>query len=250
MFYRYTKYGRIPVDFDDTYSGSVFIAGGSPVLLQENLEQLNQPGINVLSLNNTAATVPTTIWLGGDKPKCYSPRILLDSRIPKFAVISRRDFMVQEKQWKTLPNTYFFGTQTDFTVQNLLNPHRDFVWWKNTFYIAIQMAYRLGFRKIYLVGCQFKIDKDNLYSYNMNLTEDQINWNKRTYNSVVEKMKQLKPHFQEKGLEIISCTPESPLNEHFPTMLFDEAVQEVIKNIPVNYDTEKCVHSSVFKEKK
>ena len=78
MFYRFNRLNcRIPMDLDNLYQGSVVLVGGSPVLLEEKcLGKLNEPGIMVASMNNTATIVPSDIWIGGDKPKCYSARVI------------------------------------------------------------------------------------------------------------------------------------------------------------------------------
>lgn len=253
MFYRYNAGGgRIPCDLDGAYEGqSIFIAGGAPSLAEEpNLHRLAEPGINVLAMNNTAATLGNAInfWLGGDKPLCYSDRILKDPRILKFAVISRKNLPVNGTVWRKLPSTFFFGTSDKFNVNNFLMPHRDFVWWKNTFYIALQIVHRLGFRKIYLVGCGFKVDEEKQYSYDFELTGPEREWNERVYNNTVTKMKVLKPSFDKAGFEVISATPDSLLNDDYPTMTFDEAVEDALKDFPKEYELEKCVHSSAFKK--
>jgi len=245
MFFRFDKGCRIPVDLDNSFSGSCFIAGGAPSLLKENLELLKLPGILVISMNNTASKIPTDIMVCADKPKCYSDRILRDPKLMKFAMISRKDLMVGDKKMTELPNMFFYGANEKyFNVHNLLNEHRDFAWWKNVFPITLQIAYRLGFRKVYLIGCGFNISKENQYSYSTNLTEHQVNYNKRTYNAFVEKMKLLKPHFKEKNFEIISCTPNSLLNGIYPTMSFEDAVEEALKDFPKKFNTDKCFHSS------
>ena len=249
MFYRYNAWNcRIPVDLDGTFKGSCFLAGGHPSLQNENLALLNQPGVQVMAMNNTASVLPRTdFWIGADRPMCYSPRILKDPRIMKFAMISRRNILAYDIDWKFVPNTYFFGTTEQWDIHNFLNPNRDFVWWKNTFYIAIQLLYRLGFRKVYLVGCKFDIDNDKKqYSYDTKLDEGDVKWNQKTYGQVVKNMIKLKPHFKKRDFELVSCTPGSPLNEHFETMTFDEAVTDSLVGFPTDYAIDKCVHSSFF----
>jgi len=160
-------------------------------------------------------------------------------------MISRRDLMIGDKKMMELPNMYFFGANEKyFNVSNFLNHCRDFVWWKNTMYDILQLAYRLGFRKVYLIGCSFKISKAEQYSYKTNLNDHQVTYNQRTYNNFVEKMKLMKPHFKEKGFEIISSTSDSLLNEFFPFVPFEDAVKETLKDFPKEYATEKCLHSS------
>ena len=249
MFYRYTKAGlRVPMDLDNIFSGSCFIAGGSPVLLEENLSILDQPGISVVAINNTSAIVPATVAVFGDKPLCYSDRILRDPKIMKFGVISRRDYEVAGKPWKHQPNTFFFGTSDDFTVGDLLKPDRDLAWWKNTFFMALQLACRLGFNKAYLIGCQFKIGGTRHYAYDMSLDQNQLDWNTKTYNRAVDNMKFLKPHFDKVGFEVISSTPDSPLNEIYPFVPMRDAVQEILKDYPREYNTAACLHSSSLGE--
>ena len=253
MFYRYATEGggRIPVDFDNMYRGACFLAGGAPSLADEDLSLLRKPGINLMAMNNTASLFQDCVdfWIGGDKPKCYSERILKDPGMLKFAVISRRDIAVNGSIWKHMPSTFFFGTSDKFNVKNFLMPHRDFVWWKNTFYIALQILHRLGFRKVYLIGCSFQMKKEKQYSYDVNLTDQEQNWNKRVYGNTVDKMKGLKPTFDEAGFEIISATPDSLLNDIYPTMTFNEAIEDALKDFPEDYHLDECVHSSFFKNK-
>jgi len=238
----------MPADLDNLYSGSCFIAGGNPCLLNKDLSILRQSGIMVMSINNTASVVPSDIWIGGDKSGCYSNKILRDPKIMKFAVISRKDCLVDSVEWKYLPNTYFFGTTNKFNTKNFLSSNRDLAWWKNTFFMAIQLAYRLGFRRVYLIGCKFGIDKDKQYSYSTGLTTGQITSNQRLYNQAIEKMKELKPHFEQSGFEVISSTQDSPLNEIYQFVPFNDAVKSVLRDFPDDYDTDKCVHSSFYKK--
>jgi len=254
MLYRYNRANnRIPMDLDNLYQGSVILAGGSPVLLEDklNLSRLKTPGIMVASMNNTATVVPSDLWICGDKPKCYSPRILRDPKLTKFAMISRRNILAADYiDWKFIPNTYFYGTTDQCTIENFLNNNRDYVWWKNTFYIAIQILYRMGFRRIFLIGCQFKISAERHYAYDVKLDEGAVKWNKMTYNTVVNNMIKLKPTFERKGLEIISCTPDSPLNEHYPTNTLEGAINEILEDYPKTHELDKVVHSSFFKKEK
>jgi len=116
--------------------------------------------------------------------------------------------------------------------------------------VSLQLAYRLGFRRVYLIGCEFKIKKESQYSYETNLNDYQINYNQRLYNKTVEDMKLAKSYFEKKRFEIISCTPNSLLNDFYPTMFFEDAVKEVLKDFPKDYDTLKCLHSSELRNNK
>lgn len=256
MYYKYTKSGaRIPVDLDDMFPGrTLFLAGGAPSLMSETLHKLEQPGISLMAMNNTGAVLPgSDFWVGCDKPQCYSPRILLDPKIMKFGIIAKKDFTFKpdpfrEYKFRDCPNTYFFGTHNKFTHNTLLKKDRDFVWWKNTFWVALQIAYRFGFRKVYLVGCSFNIDNSKQYSYDVHLDEGQVAYNKRLYDQTVAIMENAKQHFDEYGFQVVSATHDSRLNDIYPHVTFDEAIEDALKGFPADYNLHECKHSSEFKK--
>lgn len=251
MFYRYTARDvRLATDLDDLFlEEPCFIVGGAPDAKAFGEIARAKPGGHILAINNAGTVVPRTLWVGGDKPACYSESILIDPTVMKFAVISRRKEIVMGQAWATCPNTYFFGTNEGFTHRNFLDRHRDLVWWKNTFFIAIQLAYRLGFRKIYLAGCGFKISKEQQYAWETKLGDDEIAWNTRLYNDSVAQLKGLLPHFQQRGLEVVSCTPGSLANDILP---FEEpavAWERIVGRIPPPNTVDKP-HSSKLQEAK
>lgn len=236
--------------------GTLFLAGGAPSLLKEDISKLGQPGISLMAINNTASIFPFGVdfWIGCDKPGCYSPRILLDPRPMKFSIIAKKRFTFMPNQFREYrlqdcPNMYFFGTHEKFTHNTLLKKDRDFVWWKNTFWVAIQIAYRLGFRKVYLIGCSFNIGEGKHYSYDFTLDEYQKNYNQRLYAQTITLMNLAKQHFDEKGFQVISATPDSTLNDTYPCVSFDDAIEEALKDFPREYAIDRCKHSSEYKKK-
>jgi len=248
MFYRFVKSGvRLPVDMDDLFQdGACFIAGGAPVLA-DFAELLGKARPHILAINNAATKVPATLWVGGDKPDCYSRSILLDPTIMKFGVISRREYVVEGKPWKLWHNTFFFGTKEGFNPRNFLERDRDLCWWKNTFFIAIQLAYRLGFRTVYLAGCGFQIEQAKQYAWETNLSADEIAWNQRLYGNTLTRLKELKPVFERKGLRVISATPGSLANSILEYRDPAEAIAEVMSAIPAP-STVALPHSSKVSE--
>ena len=258
MYYKYSPAGaRIPVDLDNMYTGkTLFLCGGAPSLKEEKqLHMLAEPGISVMAMNNTSSILPSVdFWVGCDKPGCYSPRILLDPKPMKFAIIAKREmtFMsdpFHEYKLRDCPNMYFFGTHEKWTATTLLKKDRDFVWWKNTFWVAMQLAHRLGFRKVYLAGCSFNIGNKH-YSYDFKLDDFQKNYNQRLYDQTITLMNIAKQHFDEQGFEVISATPDSKLNDTYPHVSFDEAIEDALKDFPSDYELNKCKHSSEYLPKK
>lgn len=244
MFYRFTKNNlRLPLDLDDMFQDEAcFIAGGAPSL-SGFAELLERPYPHIVAINNAATVVPASLWVGGDKPDCYSRSILCDPTIPKFTMISRREYGVEGRPWREWPNTFFFGTKDGFNVRNFLERHRDLCWWKNTFFIALQLAYRLGFRKAYLVGCEFDIDEGHQYAWQTKLDEDEVKWNQRLYDNSVRRIGELMPLFKKKGFEVVSCTPDSQANGVLPYREAEEVLAEFRARIPAK-ETLSLPHSS------
>jgi len=252
MFYRFGKNDvRMAIDLDGLFSDEeCFIAGGAPSL-KDFATKLNETrGVSVLAINNAATVVRPTLWVGGDRPVCYSKSILVDPTIMKFGikVADKRRQEVNGRPWCEWPNTFFFGTKDGFNPKNFLNFDKDLVWWKNTFFIALQLAFRLGFRTAYLVGCGFDIpvevdpDKDQ-YAWETHLDEDELRRNKRLYSNSVGLIESLLPHFKEKGFKLISCTPDSLANDILPYEEAETVLAGLVDRIP-KPDTADLPHSS------
>lgn len=254
MFYRYTKSGaRIPVDMDGLYENeSVFLLGGSPKLRELPLELLRKPGIVTLAVNNVPCYFERpNLWVCADKPHCFSPHIYSDPAITKFTMISRREIEVPGTGTKIrqFPNMYFFGAREGFNFRNFLDPHRDLVWWRSVFPIALQLAFRLGFRTVYLAGCSFNMNKSpgQQYAWKTNLTADQAQYSHNTYNRDLARLVELKPTFDRKSFDLVSCTPDSRAHGTLSYLPLEKAVERVLASKPNPANTETLLHSSELK---
>lgn len=250
MFYRYTKSGaRIPIDLVGSYEGeALFLLGGSPTLKQLPLDLLKQPGIVTLGLNNVPVVFKPTLWLSADKPHCFSPQIYASPEIVKFNMISRRDLLIPGlgKRVRECANMLFFGATDKFTYRNFLDPHRDLVWWRSVFPMALQLSWRLGFRKVFLVGCGFNMPKEKgeQYAWATGLTADQAQYSQNTYNTDVDRLRHLKPIFDRHGFEVMSATPGSRANGLLTYVPLERAVEQALSGKPGQIDTRGLMHSS------
>ena len=158
--YKFLKDGRKKfVDLDDICEGQAcFLVGGAPSLKDENLELLTRPGIATIAINNAATVVKPTFWIGSDKPRCYARQILYDPSIMKFINWGKRDVEVDKIWWAKYPNTYTYSSTDDFTIHNFLHKSNHIVWWRNTWFAALQLAHRLGFRTVFTIGADFQIE--------------------------------------------------------------------------------------------
>lgn len=255
MFYRYTKAGaRISVDLEGLYEGeTVFLLGGNPQLKELPLELLRQPGIVTLAMNNAPCVFERpTLWVTADRPECFSPHIYSCAETQKFAMISRRDIEVPQtgKKMRDFPSMYFYGANDSVTYENFLAPGRDMVWWRSVFPIALQLAHRLGFKRVFLVGCGFSMSQEpgKQYAWNTSLSPEQAQYSQGTYNKDLDRMRHLQPVFSRGGFVVTSSTPNSKANPIFGYTPLEEAVRLALEGKPRKSDTKALLHSSQLRE--
>jgi hypothetical protein len=242
VFYRYVNGAQIAVDLDGLYQGqTLFLVGGGPSLGDVDLDLLRQDGVITLGLNNVPLVFKPNLWLGADKPQCFSPHIFALPEVTRFMPSSRKDEVVSGRPVIEYANTLFFGTQAGFTPHAFLQPSRDLVWWRSVFPMALQLAHRLGFRKVFLVGCD--LSYGGTYAWETDLTAAQAQYSQRTYDDDVSRLAQLMPTFQANGFTVESCTPGSAAHAAgVPYLPLAEAVAGVAQAKPT--DARGLVHSS------
>lgn len=227
MFHRFYKDGssRI-IDLRDLYLGeSLFIIAGSPAARKEQLTELYKPGIVTLAINNAATMVRPNFWVGGDRPECYSPSILTDVSITKFAPFGKHTMTCCGEEWRYKPSTLFFDCgDKGYTMDNLFTKHNHVVWWKNTWWIALSLAYTLGFRTFYLVGAEFNINKNHQYAWDTKLSDKAISSNVRLYSKTAEHMIKNKDKFF-KSVKIYNCCQPSALTDTYGYISVENAVK-------------------------
>ena len=238
------------MDLEGLYEGQdLYLLGGAPSLAAMDLELLRQPGIVTLAVNNVPYVFPRpNLWLALDKPVCFSPHVYMDPAIMKFTQISRRDLLVGEtgkKVWQC-PNLFMFGVKSDFTVADFLRDDRDLVWWKSVFPCALQLAWRLGFKRIHLVGCSFSLEGGDRrhYAWQTDNDDSEKDWSQRTYSNDLNRIRALLPTFRKHKLELISCTPDSAAAGLLPYEPLASAVRATLSVLPAPRDTMRLTHSS------
>ena len=239
MFYRFVGSRRKSIDLDDMFSGACFLVGGSPQLEDIDIDLFKYKGIVSMAMNNTATLFTPTMWIGADTEDKYSNSILLDPAITKFNYITRVTNKIGgETLWRDVPNSIFLSSK-DINPRAFFNKSRDFVWWHNVFMLALQVLHRLGFRKVYAVGCGFKISQEEQYAHESNLNDKQVDYNQRTYDMVIRQFKDVMKHAD--GFEVVSCTPDSRINDFVDYEPFEDAIKRENAKIPKN-DTINVKH--------
>lgn len=251
MFYRWREPNNIMLmtDLANAYLGqTLFIIGGHPSIKDMPLEILDQPGILTMALNNVPYVFERpTFWLTADNPSCYSGHAFHRPDIIKFARIdtSLERPNNSKRELRSLPNLYFYELDAEnYTPENFFTEGVSVAWWKSVFPIALQLAWRLGFRRIYLVGCSFWSSKSQHYAWNVKLTEGERAYSQLTYNADITRLGSLLPYLKLAALEVTSCTENSRANELVGFEPLNEAVEKTLLKIPEPTPLVELRHSS------
>lgn len=252
MLYRWREPNSVLMmtDLSNAYLGEdLFLIGGHPNLRDANLEALRGSTVLTMAMNNVPYIYPTpTFWITADRPGCYSSSFFHRPDIIKF---TRMDNSLEktrdsDRVLRTLPSLYFYELNSEkYDVNNILTEGTDFAWWKSVFPVSLQMAWRLGFRRVFLVGCAFWTSKKKSYAWPAELTEAEKTQNQLLYNSDVTRLSAMQPHFDKMGFKVYSCTPDSQANEFLEFIELDAAISEVVSYQPKNTHISQLHHSSL-----
>ena len=192
------------------YGKDIILCGTGPSLWNVDPQQLRNKNKSIFGLNNSFNLIEPDFWMGVDEPSAFKSSLAQSECIKFFSWNHRKN-----KKIKKAKNAYFYKLYGVEKVSNgefssdvcFSGPYISFLFEGYTFSMALQMIYWLGFRKVFLLGCDFggdsKLSKLSTNAYKEagqqeNLTKA-LDFLKVTSNSG--------------GLDIISCTENSPINE-------------------------------------
>jgi hypothetical protein len=101
---------------------------------------------------------------------------------------------------------------------------------------ALKILFVLGFREVYLLGCDLQMDEDKKYHFHEERDKGAQKGNMSTYKKMIEVYyPQLKKQFDKYGFNVHNCNPDSRLKV-FPYLPYEEAVNRA--SGPMDIDTE------------
>jgi hypothetical protein len=253
VFYRRLDDDRYTsADLTGTYDGyPIFIIAGNPIIKTLPLGELEVSRLPTLALNNVPYSYPNpTMWLTADRPVCFGGHFYARPDIIKFALMQYREEEVRTtgKPLKQHPMMFLYNVSTSFDLGQFFSNVPAFGWWKSVFPISLQLCWRLGARRVYLVGSSFRTRRANPYAWNVKLTRQQTVYSQMTYDEDLVRLKKLQPLFKESGFEVISCTPDSKVNEFMPVMKLEDAIKEELARMPTAAPFSSLRHSSETKQ--
>jgi hypothetical protein len=206
---------------------------------------LNSTGIVTYGINNGVKTYRPKLWGCVDSPDRFLKSIWLDPTIHKFVPQSQIDnFIFDSEKWKLTdiqvkqcPSVTCYKRNdrfdaTKFLIQDTINwgNSKELGGCRSVMLPTLRICHLLGFKTIYLLGADFKMDKTTKYHFNEQRTDSSIKCNNKTYDRLKEEyLPQLKPEFDKVGVKIYNCNPESELKV-FDFMPYEDAIRQASTN--------------------
>lgn len=232
-----------PVNLQGIYKGaSCFYIGAGPSLNQiENptLVQLSQTrGITTFAVNNIAArNVRPNIWCCIDSPKSFHRNIWDDPSILKFTKTENWDHGYNGGMVNNAPNLFWFRINGDFNTETFFKEstiscgryshHTDNLGisgGRSVMLVAIRLMHYLGFKRVYLLGCDFNMQPEQPYAFEQTKWPGGVKTNNQMYSITEARLKSLIPQMDRDGFQVYNCTPNSKLSI-FPEMKLEQAVK-------------------------
>lgn len=101
----------------------------------------------------------------------------------------------------------------------------------NTMFCALRIPFYMGIRRLYLLGCDFKMEVGKAYSFAQDKHPGGCESNNATYAKMIFMFEALLPKFAAAGYEVLNCNPESQCYV-FPFADFREAIERETGDIP------------------
>jgi len=155
---------------------------------------------------------------GKDEPYTIEGRPAVVRDCPNVLYFHRNEKFEASRFW--IEDTFNWGMHSDFTDSH---GHKG---GRSVMLVALKMLFQLGFRRIYIVGADFKMAPDKKYSFDEVREKGAINCNNATYAALNDRLKEALPHAEALGLTIRNCTPDSGLKA-FEYLPYEDALKDV-----------------------
>lgn len=166
LFYRLETDQRVvPVRLEDFCAGptasACWLIGGGPALDALPCDEIARAPIPKMCVNLAGTRkLRPNYWTSYDPTVRFHRSIYLDPGVIKFVHRRRAMDLVPETTFKVCecPATLFFDREPGRGFADLLAPaSRGVVDWADSFVQALDILFRLGFRTLYLAGCDMRI---------------------------------------------------------------------------------------------
>ena len=255
----------VPCQQVSRYRGCpAFLVCGGPSLASMDLGLLQRPGVMSMAVNNALALVRTDMMIFADGPGQFLASGFLDPRVRVFAPRSSADSAISDSRTKLpmpikvrdCPNIDYYQVESPFRPETFLTSGK--VPWgdadkaqgfRSTMACAIRVLYDLGFRTVFLLGCDFRMKRDRPYAFSQEYEERLIRHNNNMYQTWTRRFTELQPYFLRAGFSIFNCTPGSALTV-FPQTTLEEAVDSCRLLVPPEEEKTEGMYARKPKDEK
>ena len=219
------------IDLSGLYTGPAFLLCPGPSLASTPLDLLRKPGLATMTLNRAAYVFRGTFHIAADSPGHTPESVWRDPNIIKFLPRGRAP-----RDWPRHPGVVFYrvakkGEYGDLLVGEQIPMGFPTTGGRATLPMAIGVLYRLGFRKVYLLGCDFHMGEHEPYCVPKARTAEQAAGSNRLFNAMNRWFRDLSPLFADAGLTVLNATPGSRLNA-FPRRDLADCVARAVADVP------------------
>lgn len=238
MFFRHDS---SPVDLLGLYRGQTcFLALNGPSLNSLDLTKLKLPGVVSFAVNNGGHTLTPNLWTCVDDPTRFMPEIWRNPNIMKFIPLSHFSKPTWDPKlnregpqvWQH-PNVIGFRRNERFIASQYLSEqtinwgnHSDLGGGRSCMLSAVRIIHLLGFKKLYLLGCDFVMSETKKYFFDEERTTGAIKGNNSSYKLLIERFACLQEYFLNNDFHVFNCNKDSALTA-FPFADFEEAIKTV-----------------------
>ena len=203
--------------------------------------------IVTMGVNNSWTVHRPTLWTCVDDPGRFIDTGWKDPGVLKFVPVchwGRRlriqavDGTMRDSAYRVaqMPSVLFFRRSNHFDHERFLTG--DTVPWGNdpkstdslgikgkrsVMLVALRLLHHLGFRTVYLLGCDFRMAADHKYAFDETREAAAIRHNNVLYDSLIRRFEALLPHFEKHRFRVVNCSPGSGLGV-FERMTYEDAV--------------------------
>ncbi len=241
-----------------------FLLGGGPSVNDLDLSLMAQRGIWTMAINNAGAhpRIRPHAFVCSDPPRKFHHSIWLDPGImkwipsPKFHGGRNRNqlrrkmpdgsFEIMDRNTRTAPNVWGFERRSWMVPDDTFFTEHSAAWGNQdigmrlygerktacTMLIGIRLMYYLGIRRIFLLGCDFRMRSDYGYSFGQGRTQGAINSNNEHFEIANDWFCRLTSGgvFNQFGLELYNCYEYSGIRA-FPYVPYKQAVEIACEGI-------------------
>lgn len=250
------------VDLINIYKGSnVFLICNGPSFKDVNHDLLRKPGIVTFGVNNGGHVFRPNLWSCVDDPTRFMPSIWNDPTIMKFVpqahfekpLFDPKTNKIIDRMVGDCPNVFGYRRNEhlipeQYLFENTINwgNHKDHGGGRSIMISTMKICYLLGFKNVFLVGCDFDMSNKKKYFFDEDRSKSAINNNRNSYDLMNKYFSQLDNQFRKVGFNVFNVTEGSKL-ESFRTKSLKDAINESL--IDTSDSTKGMYKSPSDKEK-